>query len=71
MDILRNEAVLNSELLNLDEQDLVELITAEQSGRNRTSILIRIYRRFSKVRRNREAGQMLAGNDFLNIEGSK
>lgn len=56
--LLKNWALLNVDVMKLDEATLTNLLTLEKEGRARLRVLLRIYNRLSKVRSIREKTEL-------------
>ena len=52
---------LNALLMTATESDVAALVRAELVGRNRLRVLLRLYARFSKLRRQRETRELGQG----------
>jgi len=58
-DMLVNWVDLNKDLRNLKENDLQRLLRFERDGKNRHTLIRRIYTRYSKMRSKRELDEIL------------
>lgn len=56
-----NYVELNAAVCSLTEEQLIDLIEQELSGPKRTSILVRLHQRYTRVRAARERKEMLEG----------
>lgn len=56
--LLQNWALLNVEVMKLDETTLLMLLNKEQDERARLRVMLRIYNRLSKVRSIREKREL-------------
>lgn len=54
-----NYVELNAAVCSLTEEQLIDLIEQELSGPKRTSILVRLHQRYTRVRAARERKEML------------
>ena len=52
--ICANNSTLNEEIMILSEDELLEALFVERTGKRRTYIINRLYSRFSKLRTHRE-----------------
>jgi hypothetical protein len=61
-EILKNWLNLTRGVVQMDDpRDLLRLLRAEKGGRNRPSVLLRIYGRYSRVRELIEKEQLVRG----------
>lgn len=56
--LLKNWALLNVDVMKLDETTLVKLLDLEKAARARLRVMLRIYNRLSKVRSIREKQEL-------------
>lgn len=57
-DLLQDWAVLNKNILELDEQACKALLKREQKGKNRLSFVLRIHGRYNILRNERERWEL-------------
>ena len=63
-DIIQNWNKMNESLNTLTEEQCLELLQLEQSGRRRVHMLNRIHARFTKLRSERERIDIMSGKDI-------
>ena len=58
---LENQATLHYHIMDWSEDELIEVIEAEQDDKKRIGYLLRVYSRLSKIRKTRERGELRMG----------
>lgn len=66
--VLSTWRTLNDALLKLNETELLELMTSEQTGQGRVRFLDRIYGRYNLVRATRERSELFQKKEEVNAE---
>lgn len=59
--LLKNWALLNTELMLVNEAEAILLLTRERNNRARLRVMLRIYNRLSKLRSIREKQELAVG----------